>query len=110
MGERFSLVFFTIGQYIAVPLDQRIHLPDYTDEKTLRMFHRMLAPPRGYVGSCVQQSIWRAFGYKEKDQALRWTIHTTNALPKDVLLQISRYSGMGIKRLSRRFAAALKED
>ena len=109
VGERFSLVFFSISQYAKVPQEQRALLPDYTQEAALQTFHRMLGPPRGYSVGRLQQSIWGAFGYRERDQALRWPAQALHALPKDALLLISRFSGKSLKGLSRRFAVAPRE-
>ena len=65
----------------------------------------MLAPPRGYAGG-VQQSIWQAFGYRDKEQALCRPIATAYAaLPKDVVQRI--LSMTGNRRLSRRHSALL---
>ena len=64
IGERYSLVFFSINQFSNVPPDQRHPLPDYPKEQQLSDLMRMLAPPRGYSAGCtrVQQSIFAAFG------------------------------------------------
>ena len=107
IGERYSLVFFTIQQYLRVPLDQRAAIPDYPTEERLQLLTRLLGPPRGYSDGLKQQSILQAFGLAAKKQALQWAVPDLCGCPPEVLARIADLVGpSSVAALSRQFRTA----
>ena len=82
IGERYSLVFFSINQYARTPLEEKAALAQFPDELSLRILTKMLAPARGDHGA---QSIWTAFGFADRQQAIRWPIRSLESLPIEAL-------------------------
>ena len=103
IGERYSIVFFSIHQYSRVPLDQRHLLPDYPDEAKLNAIMRTLSPPKGYTdGGGLQQSIYAAFGMPDRRRALRWPSVSWSRLPAEVVVLLCAFDPV-VRTLSKHF-------
>ena len=103
IGERYSLVFFTISQYSQVPLNQRWALPFYPDQDSIQWWTSRLAPPKGY-SPCgkTQIGIRAAFGLPDKHHSLRWVLPTLGGIPHEIAAIIAGFYPLAA-RLSRRF-------
>jgi len=83
-GERYSLVFFTVGKYWKATQEVQSRLADRgfpvpTDE-TMKEATKLLPPPRGY--SRDGQSLSAMFGLKEKMTVLSWPTAAGEATKK----------------------------
>ena len=86
IGERYYVVYFSINQHSAVPLNQRWSLPFYPDDIAI-------APPKGYSpGGKTQISIRAAFGLPDGFHSLQWRIINLSNLPYEVLGRILKFS------------------
>ena len=104
-GHRYSLVFFSINQYAAVPVEERSAIPDYPDEARMRGLKSLLAPARGYSKGGQQQSILEnLFKMPRKRQCLFWPAVRLETLPKEVLGRILRFQKLPCA-VSRRWVA-----
>jgi len=102
VGERYSLVFFSLNAWDRGPRDQMPRGSIYPTAEHLRYFSDLLAPARGQGNV----SILAAFGKSIKPQALFWPRANIIHLPRRLVLQVTEYVG-GQKTLavaSRRFS------
>ena len=95
IGERYSVVYFSIAGYNEVPLDQRAQLQHYPTDDVILELTRMLAPPRGYCDGKRQKSILEAFNLVDKKQALCWPMAATlGKMPEEVLRLMMKLAPM----------------
>ena len=109
-GDRYSLVFFSIGSHSA---GQRGNLPRevvYPTEEALRYFSSYIAGPRGYddVGGRAPQSIRRYLGLPEKPQVLWLPCPGLSTLPPRCIRDMAALVGdqMTVRAVCKRLAAA----
>ena len=109
VGERYSLVFFTVTNHADVPVCCRANLPDFPSRASLSLYQRMLAPPRGYDS---QPSILQAFGFPVREAVLIWPPHRFDNLPESALVLLLQFAGPIVETLAKTFKerAAMAHD
>jgi hypothetical protein len=107
LGERYSLVWFTIGAY---ETRQRAALPtevSYPTPEALRYFSSYIAGPRGYDGDGRQLTMRQMLGLQVKPLVLWMPRLSLDAIPQECLRRITTYTGSekAMRRANKRFHA-----
>ena len=108
LGERFSVVFFSIGAHSVGPRGDLPREVSYPSQEAIRYFSAYIAGPRGYGVGGRAQSIRRFLGMPEKPQVLWMACPCLGTLPPKCIRDIAALAGarMAVRAVSRRFAAA----
>ena len=106
-GERYSLVFFSIGSYDTGPRGDMPKEIPYPTAQILRYYQSFFAGPRGYDAPGRNQSIREAFGYSPKPQMFWLASPVLTELPPVCVNNIAAYAGIktAIRAVSKRLAA-----
>jgi hypothetical protein len=89
LGERYSLVFFTIGVYETGP---RAALPteiSYPTPEAIRYFSSYIAGPSGYDGDGRQLTMRHMLGLQAKPLVLWMPRLSLDAIPQECLRRIT---------------------
>jgi hypothetical protein len=108
LGERYSVVFFSIGAHSAGPRGDLPREVSYPSQEAIRYFSAYIAGPRGYGVGGRAQSIRRFLGMPEKPQVLWVACPCLGTLPPKCIRDIAALAGArtAVRAASRRFAAA----
>ena len=108
-GERYSLVFFSIGSHSTAPRGDLPKEVVYPSEEALRYFSGYIAGPRGYDATGGRaQSIRGYLGLKEKPQVLWLAVPGFGTLPPRCVRDVAALGGdpHAVRAVCKRFAAA----
>ena len=108
-GERYSVVFFSIGSHSAGPRGDLPREIVYPTEDALRYFSSYIAGPRGYdvIGGRAQ-SIRRYLGLPEKPQVLWLACPSLGTFPPRCIRDVAAFAGdrLAVRAVCKRFATA----
>jgi len=107
-GQRYSLVFFSIGAHGTGPRGDLPKEVVYPSEEALRYFSGYIAGPRGYDVGGRAQSIRRYIGLQEKPQVRLFASPGLGTLPPRCIHNVASLLGdkQVLRAVNKRFAAA----